>query len=326
MSNSFETFINELHKNFPFEYKLLISKEYVNSKVFSTLIDEYYTTSTISDFFYEEKDAQLEFSNNNLSNENLILIDTKLKQEITKHLYSKQPFAKSIELSNKQYIITFLPINDFDGTINTYIVSYTQNNALTNEKNKYFILLFSSNIILLVLILAFLLKRFYEQKALFMHKAYTDPLTKLLNRTRFNYDFNHIIDNFDTINHSLIMFDIDYFKQINDTYGHDVGDMVLAEFAEVVKHTLRDNDQIYRWGGEEFAILINDTSKEHITTVAQKLRTTISEHDFKIVGHVTSSFGIAIPDQHDTKDTLLKRADINLYKAKQSGRNCVITD
>jgi diguanylate cyclase (GGDEF)-like protein len=102
--------------------------------------------------------------------------------------------------------------------------------------------------------------------------------------------------------------------------------MVLEEFSTIIKQTLRENDMIYRWGGEEFIILVKDKNKKHLRLLTEKLRRAITTFQFTKVGFMSSSFGVAISTADDTKDSLLKRADENLYKAKQSGRNCVVMD
>ena len=122
---------------------------------------------------------------------------------------------------------------------------------------------------------------------------------------------------------SLIMLDLDYFKRVNDTYGHDVGDRLLKEVAQLIGHHLRDPDQLSRWGGEEFLVLVPETVLEQAQQLAVRLKCAIETHQFEKAGGVTASFGVAAHQKGDTPETLLKRADRALYQAKSNGRNRV---
>ncbi|MRI82895.1 MAG: hypothetical protein C6I00_00575 [Nitratiruptor sp.] len=122
---------------------------------------------------------------------------------------------------------------------------------------------------------------------------------------------------------SMIIFDIDFFKKINDTYGHMVGDKILKEVAEVVRSNIRKSEYFVRWGGEEFIILLPGTSLKGAQMVAEKLRRVIETHQFPEVNRVTCSFGVTQLLQEDTIATFLERADEALYEAKREGRNRV---
>lgn len=128
---------------------------------------------------------------------------------------------------------------------------------------------------------------------------------------------------------SLLFIDIDFFKKINDTYGHAAGDSVLREFAERIRRNLRTQDLACRYGGEEFVIVMPGTSRAAATVVAERLRERIARNPFAIDGggrfiDVTISIGLASRlSDDDTPETLLKRADVALYRAKSEGRNRV---
>jgi diguanylate cyclase (GGDEF)-like protein len=145
-----------------------------------------------------------------------------------------------------------------------------------------------------------------------------DPLTKLFNRRGF---FEKISDDKE---YSIIFADIDFFKKINDTYGHDVGDKILKEVASILKKHIRKGDLIARWGGEEFLIYLPFTSKKEGITIANKLRDVIKASD--ISPKITLSFGIAHSSEGDSLEEILKIADERLYKAKELGRDKVIGD
>jgi diguanylate cyclase (GGDEF)-like protein len=122
---------------------------------------------------------------------------------------------------------------------------------------------------------------------------------------------------------SLIMLDIDRFKSINDRFGHNAGDSVLKSMAELIKNRIRKIDTLARWGGEEFVILLPDTTVKNAVRLAEELRESISRMDIPGVGRVTASFGVAGYCPGDTIDTLIQRADNYMYEAKAAGRDSV---
>jgi diguanylate cyclase (GGDEF)-like protein len=161
--------------------------------------------------------------------------------------------------------------------------------------------------------------------------ATTDFLTGVYNRRRFLELANAEIQRLKRMGHSfgVIMADIDKFKSVNDTYGHDVGDKVLIAMAQTCVNTLRDVDVVGRLGGEEFAMVLPETDLEGTELVAERLREILSE--IKVpVGDVTITFTVSagitvVSDMKDSIDNALKRADEALYEAKEGGRNQVVT-
>jgi diguanylate cyclase (GGDEF)-like protein len=119
------------------------------------------------------------------------------------------------------------------------------------------------------------------------------------------------------------MFDIDFFKDINDNYGHDVGDEVLKYLSEIVSTRLRESDIFARWGGEEFIILLKACSKEDACSFAQNLKSNIEEAIFPHEIKMTCSFGVTTILPEDSIKTFLKRVDELLYLSKRNGRNRV---
>ncbi|MET0106644.1 MAG: diguanylate cyclase [Sedimenticola sp.] len=158
-----------------------------------------------------------------------------------------------------------------------------------------------------------------------VHLATIDPLTGLFNRRAFTERLQEqirIAQRYDTPC-SLIMFDLDHFKHINDTHGHDVGDQVLEKVASLVKQQLRESDYAARWGGEEFVVLCPNTSMQEAALLGERLRETIADNPIEPTGTITASFGVAVSSTGDTPQRLLARADEQLYRAKREGRNCV---
>lgn len=159
-----------------------------------------------------------------------------------------------------------------------------------------------------------------------INQSITDALTHVTNRLHFDLLFEHALHVAQRDNSplSVIFFDIDYFKQVNDTFGHLVGDDVLRHIADLVKQRLRKSDVIARWGGEEFIMLLSNTSVSFAAQIAEYLRDIIEHENFDIVGHITCSFGVSDLQENDVEDTLLQRVDKLLYVAKENGRNRVV--
>jgi len=122
---------------------------------------------------------------------------------------------------------------------------------------------------------------------------------------------------------TLIMFDIDHFKVLNDTYGHSFGDHVLVHIARIVKQTIRSSDMLFRYGGEEFIVFLPNTNLEAAVITAEKIRQVITEYEFGHEHNVSASFGVTQYDRQSTIKDVLKKVDQLLYSAKDSGRNCV---
>lgn len=124
---------------------------------------------------------------------------------------------------------------------------------------------------------------------------------------------------------SLIMFDIDDFKQINDTYGHNAGDKVLKNFVKSVLSTIRESDYFGRWGGEEFILIATETNLKEAVQLAEKIRTTILEADLLDAQKISCSIGVTQYSTEEDSDLLIHKADTALYQAKESGKNRVVT-
>jgi len=161
------------------------------------------------------------------------------------------------------------------------------------------------------------------------HNPTSDPLTRLLNRRGIQAAGEHELARYlrSRQEFSLVLFDIDYFKRLNDTFGRAAGDLVLRETAALLQSLLRDTDCIGRLGGEEFVLLLPDTPARGAGMLVERLRLALQTHNFQLPGRtarITSSFGITSTAARTglTWDTLLNEADQALYAAKRGGRNC----
>ena len=171
------------------------------------------------------------------------------------------------------------------------------------------------------------------ESELFLADAERDRLTKVRNRIGFYHDFGvrygNGIDRRGNAGGSMIMCDIDHFKAVNDTYGHNAGDAVLRHVAAMLESNVRKDDVVYRWGGEEFIILLSDTDLDGAAATAEKVRAAIEASECVFEGttiNVTMSFGCGVIDPAHTAEENIAVADRRLYVAKESGRNRVVKE
>lgn len=196
------------------------------------------------------------------------------------------------------------------------------------EANRIFLLIMAMLTLFLVIlfgVIIYFVRQLDKKQQIIEEKNKTlsilaerDGLTGVYNRRSFDNDLSNQISDPSL---ALLIFDIDYFKKINDTYGHQAGDMVLKQLSALVRTNLRESDQLYRIGGEEFAILTRERNLEDIERVISRLLLKVAEYDFGIAQTVHISAGIALRNDLDTPATLFKRSDEALYEAKESGRN-----
>lgn len=153
--------------------------------------------------------------------------------------------------------------------------------------------------------------------------AVIDQLTELYNKHFFELSLDREISRARRYEQhlSVVIGDIDHFKDVNDTYGHLIGDKILREIGKIIRRFCRQSDIPVRWGGEEFAILLPETDLAGASALAERIRQTIDTHQFEDVPHITSSFGVAMLTS-DAQD-MLTRADTALYEAKKHERNQV---
>jgi diguanylate cyclase (GGDEF)-like protein len=160
---------------------------------------------------------------------------------------------------------------------------------------------------------------YYTEKEMVEKLAYYDTLTGVANRRKIYLWLDECVKKKQIF--SVILFDIDYFKSINDTFGHAIGDSVLKEITDVVISQLEHSDNMGRWGGEEF-IIVSRRRREDTAILANKIRKAIEDHTFETAGTITASFGVSIYE-NQPMPLLLEQADHALYQAKQNGRNRV---
>jgi diguanylate cyclase len=162
-------------------------------------------------------------------------------------------------------------------------------------------------------------------------KALVDALTNVLNRNAYNMKIGELVHEYKRYKEewALLVLDIDHFKKFNDTYGHKIGDKVLKSVAATVSNSIRVSDHIFRYGGEEFVVILSRINKETTKNLSEKIRREV-ERNYLVDGDnelkVTMSIGAAIITSEDTEASLFERADKALYQAKQNGRNQILLD
>ena len=158
-----------------------------------------------------------------------------------------------------------------------------------------------------------------------------DHLTGLLTRKAFSNEVVKIESAYDRMKtqYAVVFFDLDHFKKLNDTYGHECGDVVLSTFGKILNKSVREHDIVGRYGGEEFVAIINFNLNRELLQFLKRIKTIVTENSFLYKDkklHVTFSAGVAIRNNYDTYENTLQKADMLLYQAKENGRNKIILE
>jgi diguanylate cyclase (GGDEF)-like protein len=205
---------------------------------------------------------------------------------------------------------------------------FMDNNYATGDKLAIFVYLV---FVVLLSAIASLRTNFFKRTQYLQQKqllktAESDQLTGIYNRVKFELELNKIYETgLVDKQASMILLDIDNFKRINDEFGHLAGDKVLVKFAELFKSIIKEKDILARWGGEEFIVLLPETSLEEAVELAKKMKMQLSDYDFGDVKDVTCSYGVVGINEYPDKNSLIHKVDKLLYKAKDQGKNQVIS-
>ncbi len=315
---SYNIIKQELQRLFRSYYEYIVSEKVIDKNLLS-YGNYLFVQSDIDPRFYYEEIAQR--SESGTQRMLIHAINSAIKGHIAAQLSRGKSFATYAKIDGNYYVVTFLAIKANDAL--GYLISYHTDTNLAS-----FDTIFWQNVILSLLVLIVLLAFFYyflQTKSRFEQMAVTDKLTGLYNRHKFYQVATQELTRAKRHKRplSLIIFDIDRFKDINDRYGHDVGDAVLRTIAKLVRSNIRRYDTAFRWGGEEFIVLAPETKPKDAMKLAEKLRNIIASHPFERVGQVTVSLGVAGFDEggEEDIDALIKRADNALYLSKKDGRN-----
>ncbi len=225
---------------------------------------------------------------------------------------NKEYLVDSIKVGIDDYVFKPLDANEFDKTLKSVIQKYN------SRKNKEESLIKMEQEIQKHKEILKQKDKLIAQKS---KMAYYDQLTTLCNRYCFYAKYDEIIKCNSII--GIVLIDIDNFKKINDIYGHDVGDLVLKGFADIIKDNIRDVDLACRWGGEEFALLLNLKDIDEVYKATERIREAVNSVEFPCVGEVTASFGVTLCVDNESLELAMKRCDEALYHAKYNGKNRV---
>lgn len=207
----------------------------------------------------------------------------------------------------------------------TLTVGVVYSGQMTSESIDSLTQFHAANIVyILVLFYAQNMFRAFTERDFFKKHAYIDSLTRIANRHQIDVWLEEKLSAAEEEgkSFSIIFFDIDHFKKVNDAFGHKIGDCVLKELSSLVSGNLTNGDLFGRWGGEEF-ILITDSTGGQAYEKAEHFRKMVDNHSFKEACNLTASFGVTDYQSGDNIDSLLNRADKGLYASKNSGRNKV---
>ncbi len=311
-------------------YMFLVSKKVADKKLFKSEFS-HYKQSEFRDFLYDKATLQDVME---LRLKKLYTINKKIASKVQEDLEKGEEYALCFSdkkiYDGKKIVITFIPVKNIDAKTVAYIVHYKFDRFLELLLQKVVTLFWILTVMVLLISLMLMMVLVYYKKKqdIIEEQATHDILTKLYNRYAINNILQQKIQEFYRYQQtfSIIFFDIDFFKKVNDTYGHDMGDFVLQNIAKIVSSQIRSSDAFGRWGGEEFLIVLPETSLTQAFDVAEKLRKRIEKESFGIVQELTCSFGVTTMREGDTMTTLFKRVDEYLYIAKENGRNQVIYD
>jgi len=285
----------------------------------------------IQKIVHEQKDQLQAIFDNALEGIALVNIDYTLSKvnknfaEIMGHSVSDlvgQSLIKYVNPENhSKYEAVFLRCLD-QGFYQNFERKFTKNDGTVTWLKSSLVLMPDRQQVLMTTVDYTELKKIQTQ---LIESTYCDELTKLRNRKAYNEKVVElaIVNKTQGVKLSLIVFDIDNFKKINDQYGHSVGDDVLVTLSAVVSSVIRSSDHFYRLGGEEFVILVQGSDVQEASVLAEKVRKSVDETKFEKAGHVSVSVGLAELQENETEDELFIRADNLMYQSKTSGKNKV---
>lgn len=303
----------------------LIKQTLVDEKVWEDLIGLSYTTVSFSSNYYIDNET-MEYVNDDFNvfevKNNKIIV-----REVNSILNEGNTFSYPISYENKDYGNVFLSIENISGKHAGYLVFTNECAHFYNYKSTFY----KHSILLMltwaIMVLISLILVYNKRKSVKI--TYYDGLTGALNRNKL-YEFieqEMERDKRYKTNLSIILIDVDEFKNINDTYGHIVGDKVLRNISQIIITNLRKNDILFRYGGDEFLVLLSNTDIDEAKQVAKKIMLLLKHRSWDEIGkRVTISMGVVQYTQDETIEQLIHRSDNMLYNAKQKGRNCVFAE
>ena len=329
-SISFVAIIKFMDNLFDNPCTFIIKKDIVESKVQKEQISINYAGSLISSNYYYDKEGYDHISKNEdyRSLISKLIENAKIVNNMDSLLNKDKNFIINIEKDKQIYSMVFLNIQNVIGEPVGYLIFYDENRILAHLRNSMIIkTCFVVMIWILLILISFVI---YKSRIKMNQITYFDKLTGVYNRNKLYAAIEQEMEynkNFDKP-FSMIIYDIDHFKKINDKNGHMIGDCILKETIDVVKNNIDSSDYIFRFGGDEFIILLPNKDCYQAENLAKIIRKHISIGRYcgNKVEHITFSMGVAQYDGNETLENYIYRTDAALYKAKQLGRNQVYLD
>ena len=300
----------------------LIRRDLVESSVFEDLQD-YYQISSLSSRYLVDGEFIDQLKNASLD---LEVINNKVREAAEKKMSRGEPFIVPCHLvGGTCVLVKFLPVYNFEKVLAGYVVYYYASPAFILLEKSYLARFFYLIVFTGVLFLLLFFRQRYLRKL--EQLATVDSLTGAENRHALVQNFDQALAFARRYDHplSVIMFDVDYFKKVNDVHGHTVGDEVLVKLVALCRSELREVDHLARWGGDEFFILLPETSGDGALEVAERIRTKVPVLFAEKPYTVTLSMGVyEVPVQEiRSADQVFAEVDKALYRAKEKGRNRV---
>lgn len=303
----------------------MLEKEVIAQKVFESELENYIPSDFSDAYLYDVEVNGLSIKNNNLLTEEAqAQLTEKLRDAAVKPISSKESFSLHEKVGDQTYLIQFYAIKNIENTSVGYFISVSENNQIDVIFGDLYGQLWLVSLVIVIFIGSSSVFASYQVRI--KRLSQIDPLTQLYNRRMFNRIASMEWSKCRRYGQrmSILMFDIDHFKRVNDTYGHSEGDAVLKNLSRIVGSEIRDSDLLARWGGEEFICMLPSTEVNNALIVAEKLRSKVEGATMGKAGSITISVGVAQCAEGDQSiENLINRADKALYKAKNTGRNRV---
>ena len=313
--------ITDLYKEFDIFF--IIDGDIVKNIVFDDMQSNYEKNEVFPNYYFDKEVKEISLRKSHY------FTDKKLEEffiasDIEEKLKSKENFSIIKKIEDVYYLAQFISIKNINNMPVAYMISLSRTNHYKDIFSKYLLIFFL--IVLIVFISIISIYVYIRDKNRLKILSHTDYLTKVFNRVRFMEMASYELDRAERYGStfSIVMIDIDYFKKVNDNYGHNLGDEVLVELCKLIIKNLRKSDLFARWGGEEFVCLLPDTDAHGALTLAENLRKKVEEKKFYHIGNISISLGVYQMSPRDVfVGDIIEKADRALYKSKNSGRNKV---
>jgi|LGOV01.1.fsa_nt_gb diguanylate cyclase (GGDEF)-like protein len=325
VSIALSSVINVLSSIYERDYCFILREDVVNELVFVDELDNYSQSFISEDFLVDTATFDDTINHNLIPKDEIADFFSSINRSDLEDIDGMEAMGLIHEYNGKSYEVLLYPIENIEGENVAYFISISSETGYEELTSQFrFTLIIIA--ITYILILAFITIVIRTQ-ILLKKISYTDKLTNIDNRRKFEIDFKREMSHLRKALHdvSIIMFDIDHFKLVNDTYGHDAGDEVLSSIALLVRTIIRKDDYFSRYGGEEFIAMLIGSSSENATKKAEEIRKQVEDYDFGKVGKVTVSLGVYyMKDANLSYEDSIKAVDQAMYYAKEHGRNSVV--